>query len=94
MGMIILWSTIWYGMIGLLTHFLLKKETNQFYYKVWQAVITKCIKYCKEWQTITTKGAKYYKGWQIITKWVRYYKVWQLLQNETQRMSSWSSAIT
>ena len=47
-----------------------RKQLLQSYYKVWQTVITKCVKYYKDWQA-------------VIAKCVRYYKVRQLLQSET-----------
>ena len=52
------------------------------YDKVWQTVITKCIRYYKVWQIAVTKCVRYYKVWKAllqsasgITKCDSYYKV-------------------
>ena len=54
---------------------LLQNETENSF----SEVITKCVSYYKMWQVIITKRVRYsYKVWQtVITKRVRYYKAWQ-----------------
>ena len=42
--------------------------TKQFYYRLWQVVVTKCVRYYKVWQIDITKCLRYYKVWKTILK--------------------------